>query len=429
MDRHELDQAVNRQIEQAFWPWWLAVAYVQPKPQRHEALRGGVETHLAYKGSSVDAVGAFGRVIAVLCGEDDPDGQIFRTWQTRAEDRLMLAIRAGKVLAWGRPAKGEALVELKASNWVGAEVDCSDTCDLVQQGWRDMNWLARVVDSERVVQFVDIHLPREQVMAWADHLESEEVGANLDDALAGDYEAFAAIESEGRELKGGFWSAFVACAWVGSRCTRFTAAAQAYETAKLVERGGPYAAGAWIVLGNVMGERFGVTMSQASDAIKSAIADRILAAGFGHDIGSGQSHDISAAECLQMRVVHDQHGTSLVPGVYGVSWSSTDMRGAFQAEAVPDLLEEVAPPVPVVPSIAPPPMRLADAPPAVKEWLAQAIDRKLPVRRAYHDAREKLGAGVLRQQEAQDLLKEAMAERQLPVSRGRPHGRKTGSIR
>lgn len=429
MDRHELDQAVNRQIEQAFWPWWFAVAYVQSKPGRHEAMRGGVETHLAYKGSSVNAVGAFGRVIAILCGEDDPDGQVFRTWQTRAEDRLMLAIRAGRVLAWGRPSKGEALVELKASDWVGGEVDCSDTCDLVQEGWRDMNWLARVVDSERTARFLDIHLPREQVMAWADHLESEEVRANLDDTLAGDYEAFAAIESERRELEGGFWSAFVACAWVGSRCTRFTAAAQAYEKAKLVERGGPYSASAWIVLGNVMGERFGVTMSQASDAIKGAIADRILAAGFGYDLASAQSRDIVPAEWLGMKVVHDQHGTSLVPGVYGVSWSSADVRAAFQAEEPRALPKTVAATSLVVPSIAPPSMRLADATPAVKDWLAQAIDRKLPVRRAYHDAREKLGAGVLRQQEAQDLLKEAMAERQLPVSRGRPHGRKTGSIR
>ena len=75
MDRFELDQAVNRQMEHAYWPWWFAVAYVQPRPARYDAMRGAVETHLAFKGSSVDAVGAFGRVVAVLCGDDDPDGE------------------------------------------------------------------------------------------------------------------------------------------------------------------------------------------------------------------------------------------------------------------------------------------------------------------------------------------------------------------
>lgn len=333
MDRFELDKAVNRQLEHEFWPWWFAVAYVQPKPGRYEAMRGGVETYLAFKGSSVDAVGAFGRVVAVLCGEDDPDSETFRSWQGRAEERLMLAIKAGRIKSWGRSALREGLAELKASDWVGGEVDCSNTCDLVEEGWRDMSLLAQAVDGERLVWFSDIHLPRDQVMGWADYLDSEEARENLDDALAGDYEAFAAFESGGSGLEGGFWSAFVACSWVGSRCERFTGAAQAFERAKLVERGGARASGAWLSLGNIMGERFGVNMTQAAGKIKSAIADRVLSAGVAYDLAARQNRDVAAAEWLGMAIAHDQHGTSLVPGLYSVSWSSLDIRTAFSARS------------------------------------------------------------------------------------------------
>ena len=416
MDHLELDQAVNRQIEQAYWPWWFAFAYVQPKPERYDAMRGAVETYLAFKGSSVDAVGAFGRVVAVMCGEDDPDSETFRTWQARAEDRLLLAVRAGKVATWGRLTPSDGLVELKPSDWVGGEVDCSNTCDLVKEGWRDANWLSQVFDLKRIVRYSDVHLPREQVMAWVDHLESEKARADLDDMFAGDYDAFVAIEREGRELEGGFWSAFVACAWVGSRCTRFTAAAQAYERAKLVELGGLYASCAWIVLGNVMGERFGVTMSQASGVIKSAIADRILPAGFGLDSTTGQSREIAPAEWLRMTVVHNQRGTSLVPGVYVVSWPSVDLRDAFQTGDDPFHSQ----------MFATPPPSAVDAKARQEAWAADAVVRNVTITDAREDAVQRLGDALAPPQDlARGLLRDAYGRAGRPVKPGRPKGSPT----
>ncbi len=417
MDRYELDQAVNRQIEQAYWPWWFAVAFVQPKPERYEALRGAVETHLAFKGSSVDAVGALGRVVAVLSGTDDPDSKTFRQWQTRAEDRLMMAIRTGHVRAWGRTSPRLTPVEIKPSDWVGGEVDCSDTCDLVREGWRDLEGVDRALNGERVVWFSDIHLPREQVMAWADHLEGERARENLDDALAGDYETFAAIESEGRALKGGFWSAFVACAWVGSRCEQFTAATQAYERAQMVERGGPYSAGAWLIVGNIMGARFGVTMSQALTQIVDAVADDILSQGMGYDEKSRAYREIGKPEWLGMVSAHDQHGFSVVPGLYRVSWPSVDVRAAFPAIGLqPPQLEESAP------MIAP---DTDDIRARQEEWAKSAVDRDVTITDAREDAVRCLGDKAPDQELARGLLRAAYQKAGRPVKPGRPKGSKT----
>ncbi|ASJ91258.1 hypothetical protein [Porphyrobacter sp. CACIAM 03H1] len=424
MDRYELDQAVNRQIEQAYWPWWFAVAYVQSKPARYDAMRGGVETHLASKGSSVDAVGAFGRVVAVLCGDDDPDSETFRNWQARAEDRLMMAIRAGKVKAWGRTAPSGSLVEIAPSDWVGSEVDCSDTCDLVREGWRDLEGIDRALNGERVVWFSDIHLPREQVMAWADHLDQEAQREiqNVDDTS--DSEAFESITAGRDDLEGGFWSAFVTCAWVGSRCEAFTAKAQRFECEQRLDRGGVYSQAAWIVLSGAMRHRFGVSGKDALRRLQVAIGDRVLAAGSGLDLETGRSRDITPAEWARMTVIHDQHGTSLVPGVYGVSWSSTDVRAAFPSQA--GEATEIAPepqnhrPLHNWKEPAPPAMTLAEASADVLAWVHDYDKAGLPLRSAYSDAVRRLGAGVLRKIDVDALLKEAKTARRAPVVKGRP---------
>jgi hypothetical protein len=330
MDRYELDQAVNRQMDAAYWPWWFAVAYVQPWGVRVEALRSGVETYLAFKGSSVDAVGALGRVIAVLCGDDDPDGETFRVWQTRAEDRLMMAIRAGKVRAWGYPSPDATLVELKPSDWVGGEVDCSDTCDLVKEGWRGAGFLSQAVDLERVVRFSDIHLPREQVMAWADHLEQEAHRQVEDLNDAQNSEFFYGLGVSDGDLVEGFWSAFVTCAWIGSRCREFTAKAQQFERDGLADLGGVYSATAWSVMGGALRHKFGVSDYDALRMVQQAIALNKLPAGGGFDKRAGQRREIANVEWQEMKSpIHDHDGTSHLPGLYNIQWSSADVMAAF----------------------------------------------------------------------------------------------------
>lgn len=422
MDRHELDQAVNRQLEEAYWPWWFAVAYVQPKPERYEAMRLGLA---CYDGSSLAAAGAFNGVLFSLAGDENAGDGALRVARTRAEDRLLLAVRRGRVRALGKLEPSNTLVEIKSSDWVGSEIDCEGTCDLVIEGWRDSRGVDRCLNRERIVRFFDVHLPREQIIAWADELESAEASKNVDDALAGDYEAFAAIEDEGQSLEGGFWSAFVACAWVGSRCERLTAAAQVYERAKLVERGGPHSASAWLVLDKVMGERFGVTITQATGRLKSAIADRQLSSGVGYDLTGRCNRDIAPAEWLGMEVLHDQHGTSLVPGIYRVSWPSADVRAAFPARKDglrPSLVRE-----PLQhgspanwKSSAPPAMTLATAPPNVLAWVHAYDKAGRPLRSAYAAAEEALGPKVLRKIDVDALLKEVKAARGVPVVMGRP---------
>ena len=262
MDRFELDQAVNRQIEQAYWPWWFAVAYVQPQSVRQEAMRAGCRHDT---GGSLSACGSLGAVVEIAADLRRYDRDEFSQASDSAEAHLLQAIRSGRIKTFGRENAGRTLVEIPPSAWVGAEINCYDTCDLLAVGYRESakDWAA-LLHHDRKPWFVDVHL------------------------------------------------------------------------------------------------------------------------------------------------------------------SGADVKAVFPSQGSP-LPRGAGATAPAVPSIAPPLLRFADAPQPIKEWLADAIDRKVPVREAYADARKVLGQGVLRQQEAQGLLKEAMADRDMPVPRGRPHGRKTGA--
>lgn len=327
MDRFELDQAVNRQFGHAYWPWWYAVAYIQPKPERDEAVRGATETHLTSKGSGFEAVGAFGRIVTALCGEDDPDSEAFHACHSRAEDRLLLAVKSGSIATWGRLAHGESLVELKASDWVGGEVDCSATCDLVKEGWREADRLSQIFDVERDVRFYDIHLPRDQVLALAERSE-QETRRRMQDAEDVEHsEAFEEIAAGSDDLERSFWSAFVTCAWVGSRCEAFTAKAQHFERNEQVDRGGLYSWGAWSVLGGAMRHRFKVSNSDARRLIQNAIAGGALPTGGGVDVETRRRRALTVEEWQEIGL----GGASLVRGVDKIMWSSADVVAAFPA--------------------------------------------------------------------------------------------------
>lgn len=158
-----------------------------------------------------------------------------------------------------------------------------------------------------------------------------------DDAFEGDYAHFAEVERSAGPLREGFWSPFVACAWVCSRSGRFTAAAQEYEArylgGKRGESLGIACAAAWLVVGNLAGERYGVTFSQALEVIRDAIGAKRLAAGTGERIGLGDRRPIEAHEWGAMRLAFERFGISPLLGLCAVQWSSADVISAFAATA------------------------------------------------------------------------------------------------
>jgi hypothetical protein len=429
MQTDEVGAAIDRIVEQEFWPWWFALAYVQPRVVRPIMLRGAVETFLACSGSEYAQGAAIRRVAEIVADDANLDAAAERTFIDEFQERLTKPILADRLRVWGRPDRNAVLHQTRASDWVGAEVLTYKTSDLIKVGWLTADPFAPNATKDPITYYFDLHLRGADVVAVAHDIDREWPS----DDVGRDYADFLEIEREAGPLREGFWSPFVACAWVCSRSDLFAAAAQEYETRYLTgkrsEALGIASAAAWMVVGNLAGERYGLTFLQGLEAIRDAIGAKRLAAGTGERMGLSDRRPIEAHEWGAMRLAFERDGVSPLQGLCAVQWSSADLLAAFPTDAAQDLHKEVAPAGPVVPSIARPPMRLADAPPAVREWLALAVERKLPVRRAYRDAREKLGSGVLRQQEAQDLLKEAMAGHNLPVSRGRPHGRKTGSIR
>lgn len=166
----------------------------------------------------------------------------------------------------------------------------------------------------------------------------------LDDILEGDYSAFAACEGKAVHVVGGFWSVFVTCAWIVSRCEAFTAAVQLYEKQHCVDQGGTHAAAAWLVLGNVMGRRFDVTLTQALDQLRAAIGDGLIDPGSGYDRQENRERVVERHEWRAMRVAYEAGGTSLVPGVYNLAWPSAGVRSAFPQTTQ----DEPAPPVRMV---------------------------------------------------------------------------------
>ncbi len=158
---------------------------------------------------------------------------------------------------------------------------------------------------------------------------------SVDEVLADDYSAFHDVEREAGALREGFWSPFVACAWVCSRSEQFTAAAQEYEARYLVGKRGEalgYACAAgWLVVGNLAGERYGMTFTQGLEAIRDAIGARRLGAGTGEHMGIGGRRPIEAHEWGAMRLAFERYGISPLHGLCAVQWSSADVVAAFAA--------------------------------------------------------------------------------------------------
>lgn len=324
-------------LDEAYWPWPLALAYCQPIKGRAEAVEAVTEIleeysaskhkELApYKGSS-----AVARLYEVATGKSYGAEDSEQYWAAVAEIEcpLLGTVKAGSLDAMGRPSPDAALMPIAVSDWVGGEVHPEATADLIAEGWRANDTLDQVLgDRERTVRFYDVHLLGAAVRQLARDLSSNDV---MDETLADDYEALTKLEVEGERPNEGYWSPFVVGAWIGSRSESFVSAVQKYEREAMCARGGCYSAAAWLTIGNVMGERFDRTLTQSLDDLRLALERGEVPGGRAKSV-HGSPRPVERYEWPEWRVAHNDGGVSILPGLVDFSWPSEEVRKAFPAE-------------------------------------------------------------------------------------------------
>lgn len=329
MQTDEVGAAIDRIVQHQFWPWWFALAYVQPRAVRHETVRGAVQTFLAFGGKDYAPSAAIGRVTHIIAGDENLDAAAERLLIAEFEERLTQPILSGRFSAWGSIERGAALQEIGAAHWVGAEVYSYKSSDLINRGWLGADVFLPEATREPITRFFDLHMQRVDVEALAVELDRDWPTVEAER----DYVDFLGIEREARTVREGFWSPFVACAWVCSRTEQFTAAAQEYEARYLGGKRGEalgYACAAgWLVVGNLAGERYGMTFTQGLQAIRDAIGAKRLGAGTGEHMGIGGRRPIEAHEWGAMRLAFERYGISPLHGLCAVQWSSADVVAAF----------------------------------------------------------------------------------------------------
>lgn len=280
-----MDQATERHLSKAYWPWSLALAYCQPADKRDVALAAVAEvidTYGAQGSGSLAYVGAASLHVlyeALYGRRSKIDWLSFE----EIEERLLGAVQAGSIRVFGRTARDGPIIEIPVTEWIGGEVDGDATCDLVKSGWRSKGLLDQALTAERVVRFYDLHIRGDIVRQHAQSLDAPEVADKWAEATLAPDIAAATTPREG------FWTAWPTLAWIAPRDDRFTAATQTFEHNAYASRGGPHTAAAWMTLGDSAGERYGCTFSDAEASLREALEAGRLTGGIAVDARDGSN--------------------------------------------------------------------------------------------------------------------------------------------
>lgn len=350
----ECDEITEALIARAYWPWPLALAFCQAKDRRKAALEAAAEVLTLYPAdknlSGFTASSAVARIYEATSGKcympdaetaTGSDGGIITIktaekvyWSEVAElERpLLAALELGSLEAMGRPSPDASLEIVPSSDWVGGEVDPVATSDLVKAGWRESDILGKALDEAvRVARFYDIHLKGAAVRQFANALDQQRSAEETDALMGGDYSRFETLEIDSDLPREGYWSPLVAGSWIGSRSDPFVAAAQKYEKDMLCERGGVYSCSAWLVVGNLMGKRYGISLTQSLNLLREALESGRVEGGKART-PMGAPRLIERFEWTQWEdTAHNSSGVSLLPGLIDFAWPSDKVRGAFPA--------------------------------------------------------------------------------------------------
>lgn len=343
-------------LNEAFWPWPLALAYSQDSDVRGAAIEACVRTLESYDAAGMGSeqyrgVAAVQRVLEVVTGQEGLSPTPVELMSIEAG--LWRSIHDGRCTLFGRASPFADLQPLTAEQLVGREVSPEQTCDLVVGGWAaKANSLSAVLgETQRVVSFYDLHLRRAELEAafsdkpderslaveptreppngWVDHGRREDETLILDEYMA-----------EAGPPRDGYWTIFSALAWVVSKDPRYVAAVQIYETRHHANRGSANSVAAWICLGDDAGTRFGKTFTSASFDLREKLETGAIS-GIGTERRSGLCRPIERHEWTQWAVHHENDGICFMPNVRDCQFPAQDVRTAFPAseEAVgPDSL-------------------------------------------------------------------------------------------
>lgn len=322
------DEVIQRYLDQAFWPWGLALAYCQPVEDRERAIAAviyGLEVYAAAEREQSYAGAASYSGLT--------DGQRL-DWPEFAsvEQRLLGPVQAGQVDVFGRASASERLEPIPVVDWVGAEVDYEHTCDLVRAGWRDKDPLGQALDGPRQTIRYDLHLAGAAVRQLAAAVDAHSIEAcdsdEWDRAGIDDCLRRATLPREG------LWSAWAALAWVASRNDHFVAAVQLYETEQHADRGEIYACSAWMTLGNKAGEVWGRSFTDAFADLKEALGGGQISAS-AIPGRFGQRRVIEPFEWGDAKVAFESSGLWLIGGMHSLLFPAAQIRAAFKASGGP----------------------------------------------------------------------------------------------
>jgi len=317
-------------LAKQFWPWPLALAYLQVENVAPVAAASEVLVTYPNEEGLVEfmASSAVGRIYEVVTGKPHKhDQETYWSEVAELEKPLVGALEAGQIRAFGREARDKGLSPVAAIDWVGSEVSPERTSDLVVEGWRKTDLLGQALGSgQRRVRAYDLHLEGSAIQHLRQSLESADARDKIHE---GSYEEIEALEQAEVPLRRGYWSPLVAGAWIASRSQRFTSAIQLFERQRHCERGHAHSWTAWLTVGDLMGKRFGMTLTGALDLLREALETGNIAGGKGVSGPTKKVRLIERHEWTQWSVAHNSGGVYVLPDTFDVAWPSEAVIEAF----------------------------------------------------------------------------------------------------
>ncbi len=319
--------------EKQYWPWPLALAYVQ---QGNGAFVAAVsEVLILYPEQEGFAEFTASSALAKLhevatgepCGANDP-----AFWDDigKLEADLIAALEAGVISAFGRKEVAGSLEKIDARDWVGSEVSPKRTSDLIVEGWRKTDLLGQaLLEVERRVRFYDLHLIGGAVKQLAASFDRDRAAKISDEVHGKSFDEIEELERSGPYLRQGYWSPLVVGAWIASRSADFTAAIQLFEKQRACERGHAHSGTAWWAAGDLMGKRFGMTLTQAQEQLREALEAGKIKGGTGMSGPQNRSRKIARHEWREWDVGHMHGGVFILPDTHSVAWPSEEVLIEF----------------------------------------------------------------------------------------------------
>ncbi len=320
-----MDEAIERHLSKAYWPWSVALAYCQPVEKRQAALAAVTEVIDTYGEHGSGALAYAGAASLHVLYEALHGRASQIDWASFEDDerRLLGAVQAGSIRVVGRASQDGPIIEIPVTDWIGGEVDGDATCDLVTSGWRSKGLLDQALTTKRAARFYDLHIHGDIVRQHAQALDGPPAAGNWAEATLAPYLATASAPREG------FWTAWPTLAWIASRDDRFIAATQSFEHEAYANRGGPHSAAAWMTLGDSAGERYGCTFSDAEGSLREALETGRLTGGIAVDAQEGSTVPIERWQWTRWNRTFVTNGLSLLPGYVDFRWPSELVRSAF----------------------------------------------------------------------------------------------------